>query len=144
VAAGIGVLGVAYDVLRRRRRLAFVAHGREHVGVYRKRTFVCIARVDELVRVRLRFLNTFRQLAAFGLAAVVGGLFFFLLVANADHRHTTAMLVSAGAMMGGVLGFGATAWSRVVCIQFVLENPKLRNEQIVLSRRDATKLNLTE
>lgn len=102
------VSGLAYEAFRRRRRLAFVVHGREHVGVYRAKRLAGIARLDELVRYRLRALNTFRQLIAFGLAAVVG----------------------------------AAAWSRVICIQFVLQNAQLGSEVVVLRRRDATRLGL--
>ena len=143
-ALGTGVLGFAYDVLRRRRRLAFVAHGRDHIGVYRKKRLACIARLDELVRYRLSLLNTFRQFMAFGLSAVGGGFVFGMIVAFGEHRYATAMLVSAGAMIGGTLGFVTTAWSRVVCIHFVLQNPQVGSEVIVLRRRDATTLNLTQ
>jgi len=139
----VGVLGMTYELVRRQRRLAFVAHGREHIGIYRKKRLACVARLDEMVRYRLRLLNTFRQLVAFGFPAVVGGLLFWLFITHGDRQSLTAILVSAGAMISGTLGFVATAWGRVFCIQFTVQHPQLGNEVVVLRRRDATKLNLT-
>jgi hypothetical protein len=112
------VLFGTWEVMRRRRRVAIAFNGNQ-LGIYRGGKLSETAYRSQLTIYQLSFINTFRELFAFGILAVFGLFAGFLSI---GHNASTG-LVMLGGGVGMAGAFGSSIYARILCRQiFVPKN----------------------